>query len=374
MIVSSITGRRPGLWLAALYSIFGLAFIPGTARANIFGEPSTETRLFANFLEIYAADAGSSSGESASSLLNSVRSTSSIYSFQVVEYDEVANQRTEPLSPGFRYRRSFDEGSFFLGINYAQSANNDFRRTILGNDNSVFRDEARTVEQTNGYTIGIGPMDYTTQEGSGEFYFTYSTIQSSGPFQQTQLKYPSFLTAARLAAEPTNSEAALDNYQLLGYSTGQLKFNVRSYALGGGYTGVLNDYLNLYFSGEMEYITGKLQLATLSLGSVSPAIAGASSSSLPNPNFFSYLDGRVDGFLIKLETGLVMKLWQGIGLRVAYFGQVPFLDFEVENSFDTFRTGSNDPFSTRLTDPQPTSVSDRQLFIHGLSFAFVANF
>ena len=73
--------------------------------------------LFLNFLELYAANPASSSGENASSLVNSVRNNTSIYSSQIVKYNEVSSQSSSPLSPGFKYSRRFEDSDWFIGVN-----------------------------------------------------------------------------------------------------------------------------------------------------------------------------------------------------------------------------------------------------------------
>ena len=81
----------------------------GASRAYILGEGDSDSQLFLNFLELYAANASSASGENASSLVNSVRNNTSIYSTQIVKYDELSSQEKSPLSPGFRYNRKFED-------------------------------------------------------------------------------------------------------------------------------------------------------------------------------------------------------------------------------------------------------------------------
>ncbi|MEQ8353067.1 MAG: hypothetical protein RH862_16380 [Leptospiraceae bacterium] len=345
------------------------------ARAYILGEQDdSNAGLYLNFLELYVADASSSSGENASSLVNSVRNNTSIYSTQIVKYNELSSREQAPISPGFRYSRRFEDSDVFIGFNYAQTSQITYLRQIYGNDNSFFRDEAKTTERTTGITLGYGPIDYTTQEGSGEFAFAYTTIRSRGPYSQLFYKTPSFLTVARIAANPSSNEASLDNYNLISYSTGQLNFDIETYSLRSGYAWVLGDYFNMYGRLDMDYVQGNIKLSTFSLGSATQAIAASTAASLPNANYISFMDARLTGFLFRLEMGLVAKLLPGIGLRFGYYGQIPFLTLEVKESFDTFRLPGNDPYLTSYTDPEPSSLSDRQTVLHGAFFAIVANF
>ena len=346
----------------------------GASRAYILGEGDSDSQLFLNFLELYAANASSASGENASSLVNSVRNNTSIYSTQIVKYDELSSQEKSPLSPGFRYNRKFEDSDLFIGFNYAETNEIEYLRQIYGNDNSFFRDKAKTTERTTGITFGWGPIDYTTQEGSGEFAFAYTTIRSRGPYEQFFYKTPSFLTAARIAANPSSSEAALDNYNLTSFSTGQLNFDIETYSLRSGYAWVLNDYMNFYGRMDLDYVQGNLKLSTFSIGSASQALAASTAASLPNANFVSFMDARLAGLLLRLELGLVAKLMPGIGIRFGYYGQVPFLSLEIKESFDSFRLPGNDPYLTSFREPEPSSLSDRQTVLHGAFFAFVANF
>ncbi|MCB1168320.1 MAG: hypothetical protein KDK33_19355 [Leptospiraceae bacterium] len=330
--------------------------------------------LFLNFLELYAANPASSSGENASSLVNSVRNNTSIYSSQIVKYNEISSQSSSPLSPGFKYSRRFEDSDWFIGVKYAESNEITFLRTIYGNDNSYYRDQAKTRERTTGITLGIGPLNYVTDDSSSEVAFSYTTTRSRGPYSQWFLKSPSFVTAALIAQNPSSSEAALDNYNLISFSTGQMNFDIETYTFRAGYAGSVTDWLNLYFTSDFDYVSGKLKLSTASAGTVSQALSASTTATLPNPNYISYVDGRITGFLLKLELGTVFKLYPGIGLRVGYYGQVPFLNLEVENSFDTFRSSSSDPYLQGYSDVEPTSLSDRHTFVHGSYIALVANF
>lgn len=357
-----------------LLAVLFCMLIPQNARAYIFSDerPATQGAAYLNFLELYAANLASSSGESASSLVNSVRDNGSIYSSQLVEYDEVSSSQTSPLTPGFRYSRKF--GEWFAGINYATTNEVTYLRDIYGNDNSYFKDQARTEEQTTGVVVGLGPIDYTTEDSSGEFAFAYTVIRSKGPYSQLFLKSPSFVTAAQIATNPSNSQAALDNYNLVSYSTGQLNYDIETYSLRGGYAFSLNSYFNVYGRMDMDILLGNLNLSTFSVGAATQAISSGAAASLPNANYISYLNARLTGILLRMEAGMVAKLYPGVGLRFGYYGQVPFVNVEIKDSLDTYRSLSNDPFLTSLREPEPTSLSDRKAFLHGAYFAVVANF
>ena len=346
------------------------------SRAYIISDesPAGNAGVFLNFFEFYAANLASSSGESASSLVNSVRDNGSIYSSQIVKYDEVSSSQSSPLSPGFRYSRKFEDSDWFIGINYATTSEVTYLRDIYGNDNSYFKDEAKTKESTTGIVLGIGPIDYTTEEGSGEFAFAYTKTRSKGPYSQLFFKNPSFVTVARIAADPSSSEAALDNYNLISYSTGQMNYEIETYSLRSGYAWALNSYFNFYGRLDMDIVLGNLKLSTFSVGSANQALAASTAASLPNPNYISYMNARLTGFLFRLEGGLVAKLMPGVGLRFGYYGQVPFVNIEIKDSLDTYRSLSNDPYYTNLRDPEPTSLSDRKTFLYGAYFAVVANF
>ncbi|HBS05518.1 MAG TPA: hypothetical protein DEA96_11160 [Leptospiraceae bacterium] len=356
----------------------GLFLLPlGESRAYILSDDSSANAgLFLNFLELYATDAASSSGENASSLVNSVRNNTSIYSTQIVKYTEVSSTEKSPISPGFRYSRKFEDSDVFIGFNYAESSQITYFRQIYGNDNSFFRDQAKTRERITGITLGFGPIDYTTQneDGSGEFAFAYTTTRSRGPYSQYFYKTPSFLTIARIAADSSSSEGALDNYNLLSYSTGQMNFDIETYSLRSGYAWVMGDYFNIYGRMDMDYVQGNIKLSTFSIGSASQALASTATPSIPNANYISYMDARLTGFLFRLELGLVAKLMPGIGFRFGYYGQIPFLTLEIKESFDTFRSSANDPYLTSYREPEPSSLSDRQTVLHGAFFAIVANF
>ncbi|MBI38070.1 MAG: hypothetical protein CMF59_00605 [Leptospiraceae bacterium] len=369
--------RFPKAKKIAILWVWTLLLPLAESKAYILGdETSTNTGLFLNFFELYAADAASSSGENASSLVNSVRNNTSIYSTQIVKYTEVSATKKSPISPGFRYSRKFEDSDVFIGFNYAQSNQISYFRQIYGNDNSFFRDQAKTTERTTGIVLGFGPIDYVTQdeEGSGEFAFAYTTTRSRGPYSQYFYKTPSFLTIARIAADSSSSEGALDNYNLLSYSTGQLNFDIETFSLRSGYAWVMGDYFNFYGRMDMDYVQGNIKLSTFSIGSASQALAASTAASLPNANYISYMDARLTGFLFRLELGLVAKLMPGIGFRFGYYGQVPFLTLEIKESFDTFRSTSNDPYLTSYREPEPSSLSDRQTVLHGAFFALVANF
>ncbi|MCB1138513.1 MAG: hypothetical protein KDK23_07130, partial [Leptospiraceae bacterium] len=130
----------------------------------------------------------------------------------------------------------------------------------------------------------------------------------------------------------------------------------------------------LYGRLDMDIVLGNLKLSTFSVGSANQALAASTAASLPNPNYISYMNARLTGFLFRLEGGLVAKLMPGVGLRFGYYGQVPFVNIEIKDSLDTYRSLSNDPYYTNLRDPEPTSLSDRKTFLYGAYFAVVANF
>ncbi|MCB1306482.1 MAG: hypothetical protein KDK37_19465, partial [Leptospiraceae bacterium] len=103
--------------------------------------------MLLNFLEVFAANSSTNSGETSSSLINSVRNNTSIYSSQIVKYTEVSANRQNTVSPGFRYNRRFEGSDFFIGVSYAETTNLTFLRQIYGNDNSYFRDRTNARER-----------------------------------------------------------------------------------------------------------------------------------------------------------------------------------------------------------------------------------
>lgn len=254
--------------------------------------------------------------QSIPSILNSIRIASSFLDpLDGVAFAQEAgsSQRNSSFSPRIQYSHSFSE-NFYVGLTYAKNEKSSNTRNFIFTNGLIQSDRTTYGVDEIGFKIGLGPLNYLTNDISHEFIFSYSELNSRGPYNSLEFRSPLF---------------NLTGSELTGYALGmgQVEYRTKTYGIGTGFSVSMLDWLNFYFLSEMGFFTGQLKLSSFSQEwqSTAQTATGFQSANTQHNQFIGFQSkSGISGFVgmnFLMEMGLVWKIWDTIGVKYGAFYQ-----------------------------------------------------
>ena len=317
---------------------------------SLFAQDSGLVRL----LEVAATYGNTSKQgpETIGSILSSVRLANSLTSNTQEFFTETNKTGGSGYTPRIRYSHQFSD-SFFVGLSYTRGADVFYDRTSVGNQGAYIKDKTKTRQYQAGIRLGAGPLDYLASESS-EFSIGYEMNSQEGPYTTTGFRLPRY---------DSGSGSFSDLSLLIG--NGRIEFNNRaiSFNLGASSTG---DIFGFYVLGDFQFISGSLKLASqtfdTSLPASSPTIV------LGQPQITQIHFTKLQGFMLGMELGMIIKFSESFGLRGGGYYQLAFIDYGIPKGFYLANGTLNEVSSaTEITSAEKR----RQLGFWGFNFGLV---
>lgn len=304
--------------------------------------------------------------QSVPSILNSIRIASSF----IDPLDGVAfaqetgsSQKSSTFSPRLQYSHSLGD-EFFVGVTFAQNEKKSNSRTFVFSNGLIQQDNTEYGVDEIGFKIGIGPLDYLTQDSSYEFAFSYSELSSKGPYNSFEFRSPVFnLTGSEITGS--------------GISLGQVEYRTKNYSLGWGYSVAMFEWLNFYLLGEAGFFTGQLKLSSFTQENLVASTAVGTTTVPTSRNSFVGFQSQsgLTGFFgmnFLFEMGFVWKVMDSLGIKYGGFYQFNFFNVgEIKGL--KLATGST-PIQLDTVPDLTSALKDQEFGNLGVTIAAVKNF
>lgn len=319
---------------------------------SLFAEDSGLVRL----LEVAATYGNTSKQgpETIGSILSSVRLANSLTSNTQEFFTETNKTGGSGYTPRIRYSHQFTD-SFFVGLSYTRGADVFYDRTSVGNQGAYIKDKTKTRQYQAGIRLGAGPLDYLASE-STEFSIGYEQNRQEGPYMTTGFRLPRY---------DSNTSSFTDLSLLFG--NGTIEFHHRAFSLNFGASST-GDIFGFYVLGDFQFIGGSLTLSSYTLDTTMPGTSLSSIVISDDPQLTYINFPKLQGMLMSMEIGLIIKLSDTFGIRGGGYYQLAYIDYGVPNGYylDSGKW-SEISAATELTSAERR----RQLGFWGLNFGLV---
>lgn len=254
---------------------------------------------------------GSQGPETVGSILSSARLANSLTSNSLEAFSEKNRTSGSGVMPTVRYSHQLSESSF-VGIVAARGGDVNYDRTSTGSQGAYLRDQTRTNQSLTGIRFGIGPLDYLAAS-SMELSIGYEDNHQRGPYATTGLRFPRY-------------DSSVGGFTPLSAFSGGgiVDFHTRNTVVrwGGSATG---DVLGAYIAGDFQIVSGSLRLTSSAIDSTS-AVGNLSVPTAP-VQLTAIKFKELSGFLFGLETGLIVKISERVGLKAGAYYQLAYIDY-----------------------------------------------
>lgn len=290
----------------------------------VFPEDSSDSYAgkLVRLLELTASSVNNTNRgpETIGSLLNSTRLANSLTSNSGEIFKEINRSNEASASSKIKYSHQFAD-IFFASISYTNSARLHYERTTLGSQSAVIYDNVNSTMNQTRFNIGFGPLDYLS-DLSFELSFGYETGSQSGPFMTNGIRFP---RVADRQAQPGN----------IFLGTGSILFNYKAYSINMGVSGLWN-WFGIYYLMDMQYINSSLSLSSIGYDTKESSLTTKNQFTLTlNPHLqYAYLRfPSMDGMLINMETGFIIKFFENLGIKIGGYYQFAFIDHNQAKGF-----------------------------------------
>ena len=286
--------------------------------------------------------------ETVGSILSSVRLANTLTSNSTEFFAEANKTGGSGYMPRIRYSHQFTD-DVFIGLSYTRGADVFYDRTSVGTEGAYIKDKTKTRQYQTGIRIGFGPLDYLADD-SFEASLGYEINDQHGPFLLSGMRLPRY-------------DSGMIQPMALLSGNGTIEFHNRAVSLHLG-TSSTGDIFGAYFTGQFQYITGSLKLAS---HAVDASVAGTALTLGASELAYIHFP-KIGGFMFGIETGLIVKFTETLGLRLGGYYQFAYMDYGTPKGFYSANGRINEVgIATELT-----SAADRQgLGFWGATFAVV---
>ena len=341
------------------------------------GSTSASKSIFGNRLKILelATDIAptpvSGGPQSINNILNSLRIASSFVNTSEPPslISETSSSRpTSSITPRINYSHQFGD-LFFMGVQFSRGDKYIDERNSISSNGLYIRDRTRPALNEMGIKLGIGPLNYLTDNFSFELSLKYSENSSNGIYDSFQLKFPYI----------RNSQS-IRGYA---YSTGDLEFRTKNYSMNSGITVNLTNFINVYLIYDFTLYTGSLKLSSLTQERIITTTSNTSGVALnlsereSFSNEFTFLQTKkglgngLTGFNMNFETGLVFKIFEKLGIKIGGFYQLSYYNINEIKGIN-YRVGGL-PIELDSVPDFTFSLTGKKYGDYGFSFGVVKN-